>query len=318
MLDGFDPKQKFWTDSNSLQMMERNFNKRRDPRFLVEDTAANISANYYPVDSAIAMRDQTGKNLQVTVMNDRAQGGSAGVSGKATIELMQNRRITEDDNKGVAEILNEVDSSGVGIKVTAKYWMQIFDYTKDHSLQRQEQILIDQPLEYLFAFQYDKEGKPKAPSGSLAQIQYLAEGEKENVVTYHTFPLGRNKILARFENMNDRFDNDETVQWLDMETFAKSFYQSSNPGESSSFTIQEVSITNNQLQSDLEARRVKKNWIGEDDVVRKDPKVQFIQKPQDKEGKYALEPMRIRTFVLEYKDDVQQKAPAAANLEIAE
>jgi hypothetical protein len=90
------------------------------------------------------MRDQTGKNLQVTVMNDRAQGGSADLSGKANIELMQHRRLTEDDNKGVIEILNEMDpATGKGIMVNAKYWMQIFDFKKDHSLQRDEQILID-------------------------------------------------------------------------------------------------------------------------------------------------------------------------------
>ena len=71
-------------------------------------------------------------------MNDRAEGGSADLSGKANIELMQNRRLTEDDIKGVVEVLNEVDGQGVGIKVNAKYWMQIFDYTKDHSLQREE------------------------------------------------------------------------------------------------------------------------------------------------------------------------------------
>ena len=57
MLDGFNPKQKFWTDSNSLQMIERNLYKRVDPRFIIEDKYSNISGNYYPVDSAIAMRD---------------------------------------------------------------------------------------------------------------------------------------------------------------------------------------------------------------------------------------------------------------------
>ena len=138
MLDGFDPKQKFWTDSNSLQMIERNLYKRSDPRFIIMDKYSNISSNYYPVDSAIAMRDQTGKNLQVTIMNDRAQGGSADLSGKANIELMQNRRLTEDDSKGVVEALNEVDSKDQGVRVSAKYWMQIFDFTKDHSLQREE------------------------------------------------------------------------------------------------------------------------------------------------------------------------------------
>lgn len=40
---------------------------------------------------------------------------------------MQHRRLASDDNKGVAEILNETDSYGFGIKVNAKYYMHIFD-----------------------------------------------------------------------------------------------------------------------------------------------------------------------------------------------
>lgn len=56
-------------------------------------------------------------------MNDRPQGGSADVSQSNTIELMQHRRTLGDDDKGVAEALNEMDSSGVGIAVSAKYFM---------------------------------------------------------------------------------------------------------------------------------------------------------------------------------------------------
>jgi hypothetical protein len=84
--DGFDPKGKFWTDSNSLLMLERNLYHREAYTYVEKNN--NISSNYYPVDSAIAMRDQNGSNIQVTVMNDRAQGGSADLSGKANIELM--------------------------------------------------------------------------------------------------------------------------------------------------------------------------------------------------------------------------------------
>lgn len=83
----------------------------------------NISSNYYPVDSAIMTRDTNSNRIQVTIMNDRAQGGSAGVSGNGTIELMQQRRTTEDDNKGVNEPLNETDFNGDGLKVTATYNM---------------------------------------------------------------------------------------------------------------------------------------------------------------------------------------------------
>lgn len=43
----------------------------------------------------------------MTVMNDRSQGGS--VVEKGRIELMQNRRLHGDDNRGVDENLNEID-----------------------------------------------------------------------------------------------------------------------------------------------------------------------------------------------------------------
>ena len=86
-----------------------------------------IAANFYPVTSAIAMRD-TNSERQVTVMNDRAQGGSADLSQSSTIELMQNRRDLDDDNKGLAEPLNETDKDGLGLRVSAKYYLQIFDH----------------------------------------------------------------------------------------------------------------------------------------------------------------------------------------------
>ena len=54
-------------------------------------------------------------------MNDRAQGGSADVNHAANIELMQHRRLTDDDNKGVDEFLNETDKNGKGIQVNAIY-----------------------------------------------------------------------------------------------------------------------------------------------------------------------------------------------------
>lgn len=48
-----------------------------------------IGANFYPVDSAIVMRDHSGQsNIQVTIMNERAQGGTADLTSWATIELM--------------------------------------------------------------------------------------------------------------------------------------------------------------------------------------------------------------------------------------
>lgn len=81
--------------------------------------------NYFPVTSAIAIRDSK-LNRQLTVMNDRAQGGSAEIT-KNTVELMQNRRLVTDDQHGVHEVLNETLSDGHGLKTTGKYWVNIFD-----------------------------------------------------------------------------------------------------------------------------------------------------------------------------------------------
>jgi hypothetical protein len=50
LYNGFDANRTFWTDSNSLEMQER---KIRDlPR--IDQT---IAGNYYPITSAIAMRN---------------------------------------------------------------------------------------------------------------------------------------------------------------------------------------------------------------------------------------------------------------------
>ena len=115
---------------------------------------SNISSNYFPIDSAIAMRDKNGSNLQVTIMNDRAQGGSADLTNKAQIEIMQHRRGAFDDGKGVQEFLNETDSSGRGLSVTARYFVHIFNFKQSPSKQREQQILIDQPIIYKFGFDF--------------------------------------------------------------------------------------------------------------------------------------------------------------------
>jgi hypothetical protein len=48
-----------------------------------------VAGNFVPVETAIMMRDNNQSNIQVTVMNDRSQAGTADLTDKATIELMQ-------------------------------------------------------------------------------------------------------------------------------------------------------------------------------------------------------------------------------------
>ena len=120
----------FYTDSNGLEMQERIVGYR--PTWNLT-TNMTVSANYYPINSAIAIRDKN-STVQMTVMNDRSQGGASLQPG--TIELMQNRRLLFDDRRGVNEPLDEVNRWEKGIAVNAKYYVQIFDHTKTKSLQR--------------------------------------------------------------------------------------------------------------------------------------------------------------------------------------
>jgi len=81
LFSDFKVGKKLWTDSCGLEMEERII-ESQDNR--VDNT---IAANYYPVTSAIAVRDQS-SDKQVTILNDRSQGGAADLSDDNTIELM--------------------------------------------------------------------------------------------------------------------------------------------------------------------------------------------------------------------------------------
>jgi len=54
MYDGFNANKTFWTDTNGLEMLERRLNWRQT---FIPVMKQNISSNYYPITSAIAIRD---------------------------------------------------------------------------------------------------------------------------------------------------------------------------------------------------------------------------------------------------------------------
>jgi len=85
------------------------------------DTPQKVSPNYYPVDSAIMIED-TSSNIQMAVINDRSEGGSAYKKGR--IELLIDRRVYEDDDLGMCQSLLENDLDGSPVSITASYYMQ--------------------------------------------------------------------------------------------------------------------------------------------------------------------------------------------------
>lgn len=99
----------FYTDSNGLDMQKRILNYR--PTWNVSNnyddgSILNITANFYPVVSAIQIADES-KGKTLTVLNDRSQAGTSLENGK--VQLMQNRRLFVDDARGLSETLDEHD-----------------------------------------------------------------------------------------------------------------------------------------------------------------------------------------------------------------
>jgi lysosomal alpha-mannosidase len=137
--------QVFYTDSNGLEMQKRILNYRPTWNLTILEGGLNITANYYPINNAITIIDET-TNTQMTVMNDRSQGGSVLVDGR--VELMQNRRNcgNDDDGRGVGQPLNEKGPLGYGITVPATYYVQLFNRLRRTPLQRQIQQVIDAPV----------------------------------------------------------------------------------------------------------------------------------------------------------------------------
>jgi len=89
----------WYTDSNGRDMQKRVLNFRPTWTLNVTDP---VSGNFYPVDSAIFLKDA---KTQLTVVTDRAQGGASLRNGE--LELMVHRRTLFDDHRGVGEPINE-------------------------------------------------------------------------------------------------------------------------------------------------------------------------------------------------------------------
>lgn len=97
----FQSRQVFFTDANGRETIRR----KRDSRPTWDlKTIEKYGSNYYPVTSWIFIRDMS-RDLQMTVLTDRSEGGSSMVDG--TIELMLHRRLLRDDLYGMEEALNE-------------------------------------------------------------------------------------------------------------------------------------------------------------------------------------------------------------------
>ena len=99
-----DNKGIFYTDSNGLEMQKRELSFKD----IQKASPSDISANFYPITSAIVIRDaDTKRHNQMILMTSRTQGGSSLKSGH--IELVHSRRMLFDDRESQEIVLNDTD-----------------------------------------------------------------------------------------------------------------------------------------------------------------------------------------------------------------
>eukprot|EP00930_Biecheleria_cincta_P010286 TRINITY_DN1122_c3_g1_i1.p1 TRINITY_DN1122_c3_g1~~TRINITY_DN1122_c3_g1_i1.p1 ORF type:complete len:1002 (-),score=168.48 TRINITY_DN1122_c3_g1_i1:36-3041(-) len=90
------------TDSNGREMIVRKRDFRQTWKL---NQTEPVAGNYYPVTSALAIRDA---HAQLTVLTDATQGGTGCVR-DGELELMVHRALLKDDGRGVGEPLNETE-----------------------------------------------------------------------------------------------------------------------------------------------------------------------------------------------------------------
>jgi len=216
----------FYTDSNGLEMQKRILNYR--PTWDLSEhfkfANDNTSLNYYPINSAISIKNEFTKanegNLKFTVMNDRSQGGSSLEDG--TIQLMQNRRIYGDDNKGMGEYLNERDPiTHKGIRVPATYYVEVIDTNTTTSAQHLIHHKTDDPAQMFFAFDL-VHAKTNAKKSGFSKA--IKEAGVEGMVTYAIFPEAKNLVQIRIENLYDSYNSDSATKWVDINAVAEALW----------------------------------------------------------------------------------------------
>ena len=285
-LENFDNNGTFWTDSNELEMQKRILNYRPTWNLTAknyEDSLENVTANYYPINSAISMQE-VGGDRQFTVMNDRSQAGSALHNGG--IQFMQNRRIPNDDHRGMGEWLDEKNAYGNGIRVPATYFVDIFRNKDGKSSQRLVQNKQDDPVHAFFNFNGVTSGKGKASSFSDS---IKAQGVS-NMVKYVVLPTGKNELLFRFENLADLYDKEAQTAKVNIEGVFKAFYAEANNNLlPESLDFEEMSLTGNMPLKELRERKIQWKTVDDHKLVKKTLDIE--------DGPIIkLEPQRIRVF----------------------
>ncbi|XP_076940855.1 alpha-mannosidase At3g26720-like [Bidens hawaiensis] len=270
----------FYTDSNGRDFIKRVLNYRTDWDLQVNEP---VAGNYYPINLGAYVKDE---NLELSVLVDRAVGGSSLVDGQ--IELMLHRRLLFDDVKGVGEVLNEticVLDDCKGLVVQGKYYIRIDPVGDGAKWRRTFGQEIYSPLLLAFAEQDGNDWKNSHVSSfSMIDASYNLPNNTA-IITLHELESGT--VLLRLAHLYEVGEDKDYSVMTSVEL--KKLFPNRKTRK-----VREMNLSGNQERGEMDKKRLK--WKVKDSSEGKiargggvDPEKLVVE----------LGPMEIRTFFID-------------------
>ncbi|KAI2494329.1 Alpha mannosidase [Fragilaria crotonensis] len=281
----------FYTDSNGREFQKRVRSSRPSWNLTEHEP---IAGNYYPVNAALYIEDET-KSLGV--VTDRSQGGSSLTDGCA--EFMVQRRTLRDDQRGVAEPLNETDGDvrpyppygdatryGEGVVISGKHRIVIGKGNAGASITRS---LMDQAF-----------SEPLVFVGSAEQgtdVPFLADS-----FALIKTPLPENVMLITFKYL----PHEPKVSYL--VRLGHQYAADEDPELSKQVSVDLEALVGRKVvnceEKTLSGNRALQRWQIERLDWRGLPRTEESQIEYSKVNcTVTLKPMQIRTFQLQVESD---------------
>nr|CAB3263606.1 lysosomal alpha-mannosidase-like [Phallusia mammillata] len=272
----------FYTDANGREVLERKRDYR--PTWTLNQTEP-VAGNYYPVNSRIYIKDS---KFQLTVLNDRSQGGASLSDG--SLELMLHRRLLVDDKRGVGEPLNETGQFGDGLIVRGK---QLILLDTIQASGAQQRLLAEEMyMDTFVAFRNVSTASNGLPPGSALSAPLP---ENVHLLTLETTSSGQ--ILIRLEHqfaLNDDAQLSKPVT-VSLKGLIKGFEPVS---------VEELVLSGNALKSQV----TRLQWKSKTRPKRDAERQMHFEKHYDATNGFGdvlydqfdvtLQPMQIRTFLM--------------------
>lgn len=123
-----------------------------------------------------------------------------------------------------------------------------------------------------------------------------------------SIPMSRDKLLVRLENIGDLLDKSAKTHTVDLKLLMENLWTAANwynmDLKKMDFKITEMSMTANMELKEMLKRKIQ--WKTKDDSENRFPKSSISY--SDDHKNVSLEPQRIRTFFVEFKDAAENQS----------